>query len=234
MKHLECPLCDFTILSKDGYFLQLHFEQAHTTDSPFIIQDDPEPLRPSLPPTPVSTGSNDEQTPSSSDSCDSDSDSDSDSDDSDREERAIKSPTSDSYQLVSHSDHDDHIDYRRIETLSFDETIPKYHSKRSSATMHSSSSTHRSHRRRATSTSVEHKAKTGTRAASKRTDGHSRRSTKHGPRRRRNTNDSDKTTISRSILGFSPFAKAHKSAKPPSKNARLDVSLLPRAVAHFS
>ncbi|KAH7553148.1 hypothetical protein BM1_08121 [Bipolaris maydis] len=224
MKHLECPLCDFTILSKDGYFLQLHFEQAHTTDSPFIIQDDPEPLRPSLPPTPVSTGSNDEQTPSSSDSCDSDSDSDSDSDDSDREERAIKSPTSDSYQLVSHSDHDDHIDYRRIETLSFDETIPKYHSKRSSATMHSSSSTHRSHRRRATSTSVEHKAKTGTRAASKRTDGHSRRSTKHGPRRRRNTNDSDKTTISRSILGFSPFAKAHKSAKPPSKNARLDES----------
>ncbi|KAJ5037903.1 hypothetical protein J3E74DRAFT_423612 [Bipolaris maydis] len=101
---------------------------------PLHIQDDPEPLRPSLPPTPVSTGSNDEQTPSSSDSCDSDSDSDSDSDDSDREERAIKSPTSDSYQLVSHSDHDDHIDYRRIETLSFDETIPKYHSKRSSAT----------------------------------------------------------------------------------------------------
>lgn len=141
MKRLECPLCDFTILSKDGYFLQLHFEQAHTTDSPFIIQDDPEPLRSSLPPTPASTGNNDEQTPSSSGSCESDSDSDLDSDDSDQEERAIKSSASNSYELVSPSEHDGHIDYCRIETLSFDETTPKCHSKRSSATMHSSSST---------------------------------------------------------------------------------------------
>ncbi|KAF5844601.1 hypothetical protein GGP41_007674 [Bipolaris sorokiniana] len=229
MKRLECPLCDFTILSKDGYFLQLHFEQAHTTDSPFIIQDDPEPLRSSLPPTPASTGNNDEQTPSSSGSCESDSDSDLDSDDSDQEERAIKSSASNSYELVSPSEHDGHIDYCRIETLSFDETTPKCHSKRSSATMHSSSSTHRSHRRRTTSTSVEHNTKNETRTALKRTDGHSRRSAKNGPRRRRNTNDSDNTTISRSILGFSPFTKSHKNAKPPSKNARLDASLLPFA-----
>jgi hypothetical protein len=231
MKRLECPLCDFTILStdsKDGYFIQLHFERAHTSDSPFIVQNDPESLPPSLPHRPAPTGSNDEETPSSDDSCDSG------SDDSDQQERAIKCHTPDCDKLVSPSDYNNHIDYHRAETSSFDKTPRKHHSQRSSTTMHSSPSTHRSHRRRAKSTSVEHNAKTDTRAALKKADGHSRRSTKHGPRRRRNTNESDKTTISRSILSFSPFAKSNKTPKPPPKNARLGVSLSSIGVVDIS
>ena len=46
MELLDCPLCDFAVLPADDYALQLHFEQEHTEDSPFVVKDDPEPLPP--------------------------------------------------------------------------------------------------------------------------------------------------------------------------------------------
>lgn len=219
MKRLECPICDFTIPAKDSYFLQLHFEQVHTTDSPFIIQDDPEPLPPSLPYRPAPTRNNEEDTPSSDNAYDSE-------DSDDEGEGTVECPQSDCGELISPSDYNDHIEYHHTETLSFDESTGKYHSQSSSAAMRSSSSTHRSNRRRARSTSVEHNAKADTLAVLKKADGHSRKSRNARHRRRRNTNDSGKTTISRSILSFSPLPRTGKSAKPPIKSARLGVSPL--------
>lgn len=34
---LECPMCPFTVSQGKDYWLQLHFEQEHTEDSPFRI-----------------------------------------------------------------------------------------------------------------------------------------------------------------------------------------------------
>lgn len=218
MKRLECPLCDFTVLEKDHYFLQLHFEQAHTTDSPFIIQDDPEPLPPSLPHRPAPTRSNEEDPPSSDDT--------DDSEDSEEEEGTISSSRSDSSQLISSSDCEDHIEHHNAENLSFDKSTTKYHSQSSSAAMNTSSSTHRSHRHHARSISVEHNAKADALAALEETDKPRHKPRKHRQRRRRNTNDSEKTTISRSIANFNPFSKPGKKAKPPTKSARLGVSPL--------
>lgn len=212
-------MCDFTVHPKNNYALQLHFEQVHTTDSPFVIKDDPEPLPPSLPPRPASSHTDAEDTSSSDSTDDSD-----DSDDSEQEERTVKCPEPGCGELVPLSDYNDHIDYHNAETLSFDENTPKYRSHHSSATMQSSSTSHRSHRRRAKSTSVEHHMSTDGSDALKKTEGRSRKPKKHGHRHRRDSNDSQKSTIGRSILGFNPFAKPDKAVKPPIKSARLGVS----------
>jgi hypothetical protein len=37
---LECPMCSFVVPEDDTYWLTLHFEQAHTDDSPFKVTDD--------------------------------------------------------------------------------------------------------------------------------------------------------------------------------------------------
>ena len=50
MDTLHCPMCEFAVPQSDDYVLQLHFEQIHTEDSPFRIEDDPEPLPPRRPP----------------------------------------------------------------------------------------------------------------------------------------------------------------------------------------
>ena len=209
MELLECPMCKFTVLPKDDYMLQLHFEQAHTEDSPFVIEDDPEPLPPTLVPRPSSTQHDTEDTPSS--------------DDSEEEESAVKCPDPDCGELVPLSDFNDHIEYHNAETLSFDETTGKYHSRRSSATMQSSTSSRRSHASRAKTTTSERSFSTELSDTLK-TEAHSRKSKRHTHRQRRDTNDSEKSTIGRSILGFNPFAKADRTIKPPIKSARLGVS----------
>jgi hypothetical protein len=109
MELLECPMCDFTISSKDhgDYILQLHFEQVHTTDSPFMIEDDPEPLPPSTPLSPSSRRRHAVDAPSS--------------DDSDEEESTVVCPEPKCGEVVSLSDFNDHLDYHTAETLSFDE-----------------------------------------------------------------------------------------------------------------
>jgi hypothetical protein len=111
-ERLECPLCDFTVLPSDDYVLRLHFEQLHTTDSPFIIQDDPEPLPPPLPARPSSTRSDkhtDRTTPAP-----------------DEIENSVYCPASDCGELVSLVDFNDHLDYHAAESLSFDEATGEY------------------------------------------------------------------------------------------------------------
>ncbi|KAI4699378.1 hypothetical protein J4E81_004402 [Alternaria sp. BMP 2799] len=212
MELLECPMCDFTVLQKDDYILQLHFEQVHTENSPFVIEDDPEPLPPSLPLRPSSLRHDTEDTPSS--------------DDSEEEESTTVCPDPNCGEVVPLSDFNDHLEYHNAETLSFDETTGKYHSHHSSATMQGSTSSRRSHASQARTTTSERSFSTDLSDALKRTDAHGRKSKKHPHRHRRDTDESEKSTIGRSILGFNPFAKPDKSVKPPIKSARLGKSEL--------
>jgi hypothetical protein len=111
MELLECPMCDFTIPPKDhgDYVLLLHFEQVHTTDSPFVVEDDPEPLPPSIPLSPSSKRKHAVDTPS---------------DDSEEDEGTVVCHEPDCGEVVSLPDFNDHLDYHTAETLSFDEVRP--------------------------------------------------------------------------------------------------------------
>lgn len=194
---LACPMCDFAVLSTDDYILQLHFEQMHTTDSPFKIEDDQEPPLPATAKRKHVT-----DTPSSDD-----------------EEGTVTCPEPDCGELVLLTDFNDHLDFHAAESLSFDETTGKYHSQHPSATMHDLAR----HPQSAFSghTFADCDQKTSTRHDD---HGHRHKHKKHGHRPRSNTNSSEKSTLSRSILSFNPFAKPDKAVRPPNKSARLGVS----------
>jgi hypothetical protein len=204
---LECPMCDFKVLPTDDYILQLHFEQVHTTDSPFRIEDDIEPPPPLLPPRPTSKRKNAGDTPSS-----------------DEEENTVTCPEPDCGELVLLTDFNEHLDYHAAETLSFDETTGKYHSHHSSATMQSLASEHPHGFSRSQFLGDGFTADLP--EALKSNNGHNQRKLKKH-RHRSSTNSSEKSTLSRSILTFNPFAKIDKTVKPPSKSARLGVSVPP-------
>jgi hypothetical protein len=199
---LECPMCDFTVLPTDDYVLQLHFEQLHTTDSPFKIDDDAESLPPALPPRPASSV---EDMPSS-----------------DEEENTVVCPEPDCAEVVLLIDFNDHLDFHTAETLSFDETTGKYHSHHSSATMQGLA-THYPHMGSTKSSHLEHNFATDLPEAQKKHGAHGHKRKKHGHRDRSNTSSGEKSTLSRSILTFNPFTKMDKTIKPPSKSARLGV-----------
>lgn len=204
---LGCPMCDFKVLHIDDYVLRLHFEQVHTTDSPFIIEDDDEPPPPSLPPKPSSKRKHMRDTPSS-----------------DEEENTVTCPEPDCGEVVLLMDFNEHLDYHAAETLSFDETTGKYHSHHSSATMQGLASEHPHGFSK--SQHLDNNFTTNLPDALKSTDGQDRghKLKKHGHRHRSNTNSSEKSTLSRSIHAFNPFAKFDKTVKPPNKSARLGVS----------
>jgi hypothetical protein len=206
---LECPMCDFNVLQTDDYVLQLHFEQVHTTDSPFRIEGDDASPPPSAPLRPSSKRKHAGDTPSA-----------------DEEESTVTCPEPDCGELVLLTDFNDHLDYHAAETLSFDEATGKYHSHHSSATMQGLATYH---------SQAEYSSSTDLPDASKRSDGHARghKSKKHGHRHRSNTNSSEKSTLSRSILSFNPFVKFDKSVKPPNKSARLGVSDLSLISPHM-
>jgi hypothetical protein len=211
MELLECPMCKFAVLPKDDYILQLHFEQVHTENSPFIIEDDPEPLPPSLPLGPSSAHHDTEDSPSS--------------DYSEEEEAStVVCPDSNCGEVVPLSDFNDHLDYHNAETLSFDETTGKYHSHHSSATMQHPTSSRRSHASQAKTTTSERSFSTHLSDGLRKNEAHGRKSQKNTHRHRRDTDESERSTIGRSILGFNPFAKPDKTVKPPTKSARLGVS----------
>ena len=211
---LECPMCAFTVLPTDDYVLQLHFEQVHTTDSPFRIEDDAESPPPALPPRPSSKRKHVGDTPSS-----------------DEEENTVTCPEPDCGEALLLTDFNEHLDYHAAETLSFDETTGKYHSHHSSATMQGLA-THNPQTGFSKSQLLDHSFTTDLPEALKRSHdhdhdhGHGHKLKKHGHRHRSNTNSSEKSTLSRSILTFNPFAKMDKSVKPPNKSARLGVSAL--------
>lgn len=202
---LDCPLCDFTVLPTDDYILQLHFEQAHTEDSPFVVKDDPEPLLPAR--ASSSKRKHAQDTPSSDD-----------------EESTVACPELDCGEVVLLDDFNDHLDLHAAETLSFDETTGKYHSHHSSSNMHKSAATHHSRRRSSKAATSDYRYDADSFDGSQTHSSHGKMKNKHN-RDRRGTDSSEKSTLSRSILSFNPFSKPDKSVKPPSKSARLGVSL---------
>jgi hypothetical protein len=204
---LECPMCDFTVLPTDDYVLQLHFEQVHTTDSPFIIHDDPEPLPPALPSRPSSSRKHVRDTTSS-----------------EEEEDTVVCSEPDCGEAVLLVDFNDHLDYHAAESLSFDETTGKYHSHHSSSNMNYSPAAHKSPRSSSTTSYTHSDFDIDSSGAAKSSNGHARQTRKKTHRDRRGTDASEKSTLSRSIISFNPFANSEKSSKPPSKSARLGVS----------
>lgn len=204
---LDCPMCDFTVLPSDNYILHLHFEQVHTTDSPFVVEDDAESQPPPLPPRPSSKRKHSGDTPSS-----------------DEEENIVVCPEPDCGEAVPLSDFNDHLDYHAAESLSFDETTGKYHSHHSSPTMQSVAVAQQMGL--SNNTFTDHTFGTDLPDALRRNEGQGRKIKKHAPRHRSNTNSSEKSTLSRSILSFNPFAKLDKTVKPPNKTARLGKSEL--------
>ncbi len=208
---LECPLCPFTVLPANEYVLRLHFEQVHTTDSPFRIENDPEPLPPPIstwpsPPRMQSQSSKHVQpdTPSS-----------------DENDNSVLCPEPDCGELVPIIDFYDHLDYHAAESLSFDETTGKYHSQRL-ATMHGPAST---------PSFLEQKFGAELPGALRRNED-ARSKAKKGKRGRSDTTGSEKSTLSRSILSCNPFAKADRKVRPPASNCRLGVG--PFTVTHHS
>ncbi|KAF1915320.1 peptidase family C78-domain-containing protein [Ampelomyces quisqualis] len=202
---LECPMCDFTVLPTDDYILHLHFEQSHTTDSPFKIEHDAH-----LPLPASSKRKHVRDTPS---------------DNSEGEEDTVACPEPDCGEVVALTDFNDHLDFHAAESLSFDETTKKYHSHHSSATMHNLAATH-PHAGYTESLCADYSSTTNLPETLKRHDDRRHKSKKHGHRARSNTTSSEKSTLSRSILTFNPFAKLDKSVKPPNKSARLGKSEL--------
>jgi hypothetical protein len=200
---LECPMCDFTVLPTDDYILQLHFEQVHTTDSPFIIENDAEPPLPTQKPRPAS---NAEETPSSDD-----------------EDSAVTCPEPDCGELVPLIDFNDHLDFHAAESLSFDETTGKYRSHHSSATMQTLT-VHPPHAAFSKNSFADYNTTMNPSEASNehRERGHKLKKRSH--RHRSDTTSSEKSTLSRSIQTFNPFTKPDKSVKPPNKSARLGAS----------
>ncbi|KAF2750451.1 DUF1671-domain-containing protein [Sporormia fimetaria CBS 119925] len=204
MALLECPLCGFSVRQSEEYFLQLHFEQEHTEDSPFRIEDDPEPL-----PVPLATqqpsqlpGHVDTATPSASE-----------------EECNVFCPEPDCGELVLLTDFNDHLDLHAASTLSFDETTGKYHSQQP---INMQRSYHQASNSKGTSKAPSFLEP----------DPHAS-SSSGGPRRpeddsrklkkrvgRGNSTGSEKSTLSRSIAAFNPFSR-HKAVKAPQNTARL-------------
>lgn len=205
-KLLDCPLCDFTVLPTDDYILQLHFEQAHTEDSPFVVKDDPEPLL-----TPLASSSkrkHAQDTPASDDM-----------------ESTVACPEPDCGEVVLLNDYNDHLDLHAAETLSFDDTTGKYHSYHSSSNMHNSAAAHSSHKRSSKGAASDYHYEVESSSGSQTRDSHGKTKRKHH-RARRGTDSSEKSTLSRSILSFNPFSRPDKTVKPPNKSARLGVSLV--------
>jgi hypothetical protein len=197
---LECPMCDFAVLPSDDYVLQLHFEQLHTTDSPFKIEDD------AASPPPASRL---EDTPSS-----------------DEGEHAVLCPEPDCAELVPLIDFNDHLDFHAAESLSFDETTGKYHSHHSSTAMQGLAP-HHAHSASTKSTYHENNSAIDLPESEKRHGGHGHRHKKHRHRDRSSTCSSKKSTLSRSIISYHPLTKVDKTIKPPSKSARLGVRTRP-------
>ncbi|KAF2999216.1 hypothetical protein E8E13_001127 [Curvularia kusanoi] len=201
---LDCPLCDFAVLPADEYALQLHFEQEHTEDSPFVIKDDPD--RPSS----FASSSNCKHAQ--------------DTTSSDDDEKTVACPEPDCGELILLGDLNDHLDLHAAESLSFDETARKYRSHHSSSNMQKSAATRHSHKRSTKFASSDYRHDTESLDDSKSSISNGKLKKRHR-RERRGTDSSEKSTLARSILTFNPF-KSDNPVKPPKKSARLGKSEL--------
>ncbi|CAI6333783.1 unnamed protein product [Periconia digitata] len=189
---LECPMCGYAVASGQDYVLQLHFEQAHTEDSPFRIQDDPEPLPPSLT-NDTSKGSADSRMESGID----------------EDEDTVMCPEPDCCELVLIHDFNDHLDFHAGERLSFDQSSNRsYHSRHPTSVANSDAGS-------SAMLPTDFDPSRGSEEDRK------KRSRKHKKRSRSNTSSSEKSTLSRSIATFNPFTKPGVTVKPPKSNCRL-------------
>jgi hypothetical protein len=216
-ERLECPMCSFTVPSIDDYVLQLHFEQVHTTDSPFrIVEDDPEPLPPTPSAPSYSTLSKHvlrEEAAS----------------DSGEEENSVLCPEPDCCELIPLAEFNDHLDYHSAETLSFDEATGKYHSHQPASIANMHVETAAMGRRPAGPTKqsfVEQHSTTSMPDALKRNQDITRKLKKQYKHEKSDSAGSEKSTLSRSIHSFNPFTKNDKQVVPPKSNCRLGVSTL--------
>jgi hypothetical protein len=219
MALLECPLCPFSVIHADNYVLQLHFEQVHTEDSPFRIENDPEQLPPPLPPRPSSQQSThvDEATPSYT-----------------GDENNVLCPEPDCGEVVLLSDFNEHLDLHAAATLSFDEATGKYHSQRPSNIdidkQASNSTTNNMNMGTSKEPSLlEQNFNTAGPPGARRHEDDARKLKKKSTRGRGYSTGSEKSTLSRSIAAFNPFTRT-KTVKAPHTTARLGVCI---ALAHI-
>ncbi|KAF2184699.1 DUF1671-domain-containing protein [Zopfia rhizophila CBS 207.26] len=198
---LTCPCCPFTVLPSDTYVLQLHFEQLHTPDSPFKVENDPEPLPPSLPPRPSSSRPKhvDADTPSDSE-----------------DENSVLCPEPDCEELVPLDEFNEHLDLHTAESLTFDEATGKYHHQPAGKMQALTSTTTGSSK---IPSFLEQNFSAELPEALR--NQHGGRKLKKKTRGRGDSSGSGKSTLSRSILSFNPFAKVNKIVKPPASSVRL-------------
>lgn len=191
---LACPMCSFAVLPSDSYVLELHFEQVHTTDSPFKIEDDPEPLPSSGILTPATSSK----------------DKDAASDDDDG--NWTQCPEPDCCEEVLLSELTEHLDFHAAERLNFDPEAANENQPGKMQTLTEES----------TPSFLEQNFSSELPDALR---NHRHQSNKVRKRNRGNSSGSEKSTLSRSILSFNPFAfKANKIIKPPANSVRLGVS----------
>jgi hypothetical protein len=192
---LECPMCTYTVLPADDYALRLHFEQVHTADSPFHIQDDPEPLPPSLRASPAPEQQVHDGNTGLAEGAGS---------------STVECPVSDCGEAITLIEYNDHLDLHAAATLSFDEKTGKYRSQILS-TMASAAAANTAY----PPSFLEENFDPDTGGSQK--DGARKIKKKH-------RYEGERASLSRSIFGFNPFAKNNKIIKPPASSIRLGVS----------
>ncbi|KAF1998858.1 DUF1671-domain-containing protein [Amniculicola lignicola CBS 123094] len=138
----------------------------------------------------------------------------SDSDD----ENTVECPEPDCEEVVSLTDYNDHLDLHAAESLSFDETTGKYHSRQPSNMQALISTNNQDYSRYGGSTQPSFRDK-GTLEGSEDVDRKLKKKKKG--RGRGDSDGSERSTLSRSILSFNPFARANRTIKPPPSSIRL-------------
>ncbi|KAF2731227.1 DUF1671-domain-containing protein [Polyplosphaeria fusca] len=190
---LECPMCSYAVLpdASSTQNLQLHFEQAHTTDSPFQILDDPE-APPPLPPRPSSSmGQAFAKAVAPADNTGG---------------TWVECPESECGEIITLIEYNDHLDLHAASTISFDEATGKYHSHKASNMKSAPSG-------RSNASSLPSFLEPN--SAPKRLDDGGRKL------KRKHRYDGERVSLSRSIFGFNPFAKGNKIVRPPPSSIRL-------------
>jgi len=195
-------MCAFRVLPSDTYILQLHFEQVHTTDSPFRVVDDPEPLPPVNPALPSGSELMSQNAAA------------------DIQGHAMLCPEPDCGETILLSDFNEHLELHRTEKLSLepDEAVSKYHQYQQSNNMHTEDSQLPSFLKQNFNTELPE----GLRRNAKEEQAVEQRKLKR-PRKRGDSGGSEKSTLTRSILSFNPFAR-QKIVKPSTSSVRLGVS----------
>jgi len=136
-------------------------------------------------------------------------------------DNTVLCPEPDCGELILLTDFNEHLDYHALETLSFDETTRQYRSQ-NPANMYDSYTPANSTKHSKPSF-LEHSFTTTLPDALRRNDDGGRKVKKTA--RGRDSSDSEKSTLSRSMASFIPFAKFDKKAKPPPIKGKLGARL---------